>query len=141
MVTAFSCSKEDDESSSDPEGTMSKTLYSQQYAYEELRFGSARVHLSGSNLVTYNTCEIAYYGQVKGLGGIKKIPQSGWTDDAAATANAGYVVRFEDGTYCRIFISEVRSELYQDRACYMCTNYITFTRYFADVKYQYPFEP
>ena len=141
MVAALSCSKD---GGGDPEGTMNKTLMSHDIITgggSTLKLGSTEVFMSRTENLWIQNGEIAYVGQVKGLGDVKKIPQSGWSTEAAATPNAGYVVRLDDGTYCRIFVSDVRSELYQGKACYTCTYYVTRTRYIANIKYQYPFNP
>ncbi len=56
---------------------------------------------------------IASVGKVSGLGGIKKVPNSGWTDRISITPGKGYVVKFEgtaqSGHFCkyaRVYVSE-----------------------------------
>ena len=137
MMAVLSCGED---AGADPDGTMSKTMDSSNSS-SRLIFGSAYVYLtSSSNLSTSSNCEIAYFGQVKGLGGIK-IPQSGWNTSATASANTGYVVRLNDGTYARIFVSTVTTGTYMARTCVTCQTYVQTIKYMADVKYQYPFVP
>lgn len=54
---------------------------------------------------------IASVGKVKGLGSIKKIPESGWTHEISVIVGHGYVVRWIDNvttqhSYARIFVQD-----------------------------------
>jgi len=140
------CSKNDNNGSDggsggivpDPAGTMTKALNSSSEARAWLDIGSGRVALTYTSNLFADNCDIAYYGQVNGLGNVTKIPQGGWTDTAAAEDYTAYVVRMTDGTYGRIFISDLA---YGTHTQFYAGTYYTIDEYSANVKYQYPFKP
>lgn len=57
----------------------------------------ARLYINKSNnfrTTGYDHSEIASVGKVKGLGNIKKIPESGWAQELSVIVGHGYVVRY-----------------------------------------------
>lgn len=61
---------------------------------------------------SYDHSEIASVGKVKGLGNIKKIPESGWAQELSVIVGHGYVVRYtkyDDPNqyfYARVFVRD-----------------------------------
>jgi len=132
MVAALSCSKD---GGGDPEGTMNKTLMSHDIITgggSTLKLGSTEVFMSRSENLWIENGEIAYVGQVKGLGDVKRIPTSGFSSLAAVKPGYGYVAKHKRGetvTYARIYVV-------QDLIGAGSGGVIG-----AEIKYQYPFRP
>lgn len=139
-----SCGKENgpETSISDPDGTIVANIRNE-YQTHLYIFPVIPIQIDDiNNFTTPNGwlpgLEIISVGQVSGLGGIKTIPQSGWSSSVAVVPSCGYVVATpwqEDGS------------INNDELCYArlyVEDYIVSTSggiIGAKVKYQSPFIP
>jgi len=135
LVFAAGCSK-DDNSVSDPEGTITVSMAnSGVYDYNGYERG-AGISFIGNQWVAIKTdnnficqeCTISNVGKVNGLGNINKIPNSGYTEYCSVEIHNGYVIQMYDGTYARLYVVD-----------WVVSTYNAIIG--AKVKYQYPFEP
>ena len=94
-------------------------------------FGTGVVYFLGDRYFEAVDCEIAYFGEVNGLGYVTEISQSDWTATAVAKVGSAYLVRLKDETYGRFYISGMTSRWSSSRP--------RITVYYVDVNYQYPF--
>lgn len=135
-VCFISC---EEDSVEDPEGTISVGMrnYNNGFSYLYI-FGTSNddyyVYINrADNFETWDHyMEIADVGKVKGLGAIKNIPASGWTDEVSVIPGHGYVTRAINGPYKGQY-----ARIYVER--YMTTTGDLIIG--ADVKYQAPWNP
>lgn len=117
MMLLFIASCGDDEIADDPGGTV--TVFMKNYS--NLNSGtsilpdgcdaySGRLYIDGANNFSGEYWEFSSIGSVKGLGNVRKIPESGWSDKIAVLEGYGYVGRYRYGCgpclYIRLYVVE-----------------------------------
>lgn len=124
-----SCGDDDDNdggktggSGSDPSGTITANIRNDNYwlymYWEDEEGYSVKTGLGINDANNFEAGAIVCVGKVSGIGSIKKVPQSGWSDECAVQPGYGYVLRsigrrwndnskrdeFSDYRYVRIYV-------------------------------------
>jgi hypothetical protein len=132
-----SCDKDD------PEGTLTSNMFSGTWINAEgISLGDGVLYITeGNNFADkpgVGLGDITCYdiGKVKGLAGVKTIPESGYATGIAVVSGHGYIMKIDSYPYAYAPVTTTYARLYVSKMIKSSGNIIG-----AKVKYQYPFEP